>query len=186
MLPRLFSIQSQWVETWVRVWHWDVWLTPILLLNTPGPGETQDRWVPQFKFLKSSQIIVLSQPRLVNDLTRISDYQFKFSPLALACLACGASVVLGWLSRFKFCHPIVRSLRLVNMAKERMKISIALKYGSLNLNTERWYLLQHNLVLFWIFGLEIISINIYLTWPHQSSLNRTVVCNIYKYFTISN
>ena len=32
------------------------------------------------------------------------------SPLGLACLACGASVALGWLSRFDLCHPIVRSL----------------------------------------------------------------------------
>ena len=38
---------------------------------------------------------------------------FKFSPLALACLVCGASVALGWLSGFKFCHPIVRSLLLI-------------------------------------------------------------------------
>ena len=28
------------------------------------------------------------------------------------CLACGASVAVGWLSRFRFCHPIVRSLVL--------------------------------------------------------------------------
>ena len=28
------------------------------------------------------------------------------SPLAFACLACGNSVALEWLSRFKFCHPI--------------------------------------------------------------------------------
>ena len=27
-------------------------------------------------------------------------YSSNFSPLALACLACGASVALGWLSRF--------------------------------------------------------------------------------------
>ena len=33
----------------------------------------------------------------------------EFSSLGLACLACGARVALGWLSVFKFCHPIVRS-----------------------------------------------------------------------------
>ena len=33
----------------------------------------------------------------------------KFLPVAFVCLSCGVSVTLEWLSKFKFCHSIVRS-----------------------------------------------------------------------------
>ena len=52
---------------------------------------------------------------------RISDQQlskqFKFSPLALACLACGASVALGGLSVFKIlpsCSKIIGGVSCIS------------------------------------------------------------------------
>ena len=76
----------------------------------------------QFSLLYSSSmgpaqlILWLFESVLFNDLslgyqTRDSASKYKISPLGLAC---GASVALGWISGFQFCHPIVRSLVLLS------------------------------------------------------------------------
>ena len=67
-----------------------------------------------FPFFKLFPLIHIKCPIEHEPMIRMSDKrlskQFKLSPLALACLACGASIALSPLSRFKLCHPIVRSL----------------------------------------------------------------------------
>ena len=50
------------------------------------------------------------------DIRLVTQQVVKISPLGLAC---GASVALGWLSGFKFCHPIVRSLHYTDVETDK-------------------------------------------------------------------
>ena len=77
----------------------------------------------------------------LNDLTlgystRDSGSSSKFHHLAFACLACGTSVALGWLSRFLICYPIVRSLCKTN--------------PFLNLEFSGWFVLICSVLVWWL------------------------------------
>ena len=61
-------------------------------------------------------------------ISHLSLYQWSYQVIRLAtqqvvqnfttaCIACGTSVAFAWLSRFQFCHPIVRSLLCVGVCQ---------------------------------------------------------------------
>ena len=87
-------------------------------------------------------LLVGVNDHLVGYQTSDSASSAKFHHFALLGLACGASVTLGWLSGFKFCHPIVRSL--VGVVTGLVSVNNNVMFCVVQLSGVWWSLLEHD------------------------------------------